>query len=135
MYDFLYVFLHVCIYVYAYLSMYICVQMFDFDFSLYVYLSFQCWDSLFKLDIPFTCAGTPLDSHTEMVLILYLCAPHCKEGFVYIWFAKDFQELCEIALVAFGVSGNLTPFESEFKQIYIYCIEFLLIFLIQVGSH
>ena len=84
-------------------------------FFLCMYTCLWCWDSLFKLDIFFTCAGTPLDSHTEMVLILYLLAPHCKEGFVYIWFPKDFQELCEIALVAFGVSGNLTPFESEFK--------------------
>ena len=38
--------------------------MFDFDFSMYVYLSSWCWDSLSKMAIVLTWAGTPLDAQT-----------------------------------------------------------------------
>ena len=60
-----YVFMHVYLCVYMCSGVYIYVQMFDFDFSIYVYLSFWCWDSLFKPVIVFTCTGTPLDTQTE----------------------------------------------------------------------
>merc|ERR1711875_214009 len=49
----------VCICMYMYMYVYLIV-----NFFLCTYSCLWCWDSWFKLDIVFTCAGTPLDSHT-----------------------------------------------------------------------
>ena len=104
---------YVCVYIHIYLYIYMCADVWFWFFCVcilvFLVLGFFVQTGKFS-----HVQERPWTLKPEMVLILYLCAPHCKDRDIYVWFPKDFQDSWRIALVVFGTSGDLSPFGVRF---------------------
>ena len=85
----------ICAYVYVYIHIYLCIYVCRCLLLISVCMC-TCLSGAGIL-----CSNWQQFSHVqerpwtlklEMVLILYLCAPHCKDRDIYVWFPKDFQD-------------------------------------------